>query len=119
MNPKIILCLALGISGIFFGCSNATQHAGAGNSIGAETGTVLSLDEALATAKAYVKKQGIDVSKSYIDSASFEHNPRDDRGKYWLITWRRSSEHGVPMIMGGQTFVHVYMNKSVKIFYGE
>ena len=119
MKSKIILGLALVLSGGLFGCSNTAQRVGVGNSAVAEAGTVLSMDEALATARGYVKKRGIDVSKSYIDSARLDLNRRGDRGKFWLITWLPNEYANDIPIKGGQTYVHVYMNKSVEVFYGE
>ena len=119
MKPKLLLGLALVLSGGLVGCSNTASLSALGNSTVAEAGTVLSMDEALATARAYVKKRGIDVSKHYIDSARLDLNRRGDRGKFWLITWLRNEYANDIPIKGGQTYVHVYMDKSVEIFYGE
>ncbi len=74
----------------------------------------IAIDEALDIAKTYVQKHKIDVSESYIDSVQLNLNPQSKKGKYWEVTWQLNK-----FAKGGQVFLHVHMNKSVEVYYGE
>ena len=73
----------------------------------------ITLDEALDIAKTHVQKQQINVSDSYIDSVQLKSNPQSEKGKYWEVTWQHR------FAKGGQVFLYIYMDKSVKVGYGE
>ncbi len=75
---------------------------------------VISIEDAIAKAKQYVREKKLDTSQQYMDSVVLELNPGGDRGKYWRITWERNE-----FIKGGQTFINVYMDGSVTHTYGE
>ncbi len=74
----------------------------------------VAVDEALTIAKKYVETKKIDLSQHYINSAALDLNPRGDRGKFWVITWVPD-----PLVKGGQIFVHIYMDKSAEVYFGE
>lgn len=74
----------------------------------------LTIDEALRVAQQHVETHHIDVSRHYIDSVKLDLNPRGDRGKRWIIIYELKD-----YAKGGQIFLHVYMNRSVEMFFGE
>ncbi len=80
----------------------------------------LGIEEALTIAKAYVQEHHLKAgTDSYIDSVKLERQPADKDGKFWLVTWLPNRyATGLP-IKGGQLYVRVYLDKSVKASHGE
>lgn len=72
------------------------------------------LEEALALSKEYVKRHNIKLADFYMDSIQLERAPANKGKIYWQITWLKSQP-----AKGGQIFIHIYMDRSVSVFYGE
>src|SRR5262245_11150385 len=70
----------------------------------------ITIEEAIAVAKAFVAANKIDVAKHYVDSAKLNQNPRGDRGKYWEIRWEESQ----PTCKGCYIVVFVFMDRSAE-----
>jgi len=77
-------------------------------------GVKLTAEKSITTAKAYLKKQKIDISKHYILAVDFGPHPRSYRGQYWAIRWQPNrGTKGQPIC------VQIYMNKLVEVFFIE
>ena len=74
----------------------------------------ITIDEALIIARKYLETEKVDVSKSHISSAVFTIDRRRDPTMYWAIRWDRDVQ-----VKGGYIIMHIYMDKSVKAFFGE
>jgi hypothetical protein len=74
----------------------------------------IKIEEALDIAEKYVDEHRINISEKYIDSVKLNSNFTDSRKTHWQITWENAE-----FTKGGQIFVLVYMDKSVKVGYGE
>lgn len=79
----------------------------------------LGIDEALAIAKTHIKNQRLDISDSYVDSVKFERFPPEKEGKFWLITYLDNRYATDLPIKGGQLYVRVYLDRTVKVLHGE
>lgn len=79
----------------------------------------LGIEDAVQIAKELVRKQNVNVADSYIDSARLEQNRSGDRRKFWIVTWLRKEYVNDVPIKGGQTYVHIYMNGTGEVLYGE
>jgi len=73
----------------------------------------LTLPEALEIAQKYVKEKNIDVSERYLDNIQLMYDSSWTDGKYWRIVWKYKK-----LTLGGEIFIYVGMDKSIKIFYG-
>lgn len=82
-------------------------------------GPTLSIEEAVKIAKKLVQKQQVSVADSYIDSTRLEQNRNGDRRKFWIVTWLRNEYVNEVPIKGGQIYVHIYMDGTGEVFYGE
>jgi hypothetical protein len=74
----------------------------------------ISVAEALDIAEKYVGKHQVDITGKYIDSVRLNLNPQSTRGKYWIVSWELDK-----FVKGGQTYLHIYMDKSVEVRFGE
>jgi hypothetical protein len=77
-------------------------------------GHVLTIEEAIDIAKRCIIDRNIRVVGSFIESARFERNSRDDRGPFWRVTWAHYRE-----VKGGQVFVSVFPGRTCQVTYGE
>ena len=88
-----------------------------------ESGSVgppISVEQAISLAQNYVKNHKIDVSNSYIGSATMNLNPRGDRGPFWLITWEPNTGYSaVVKPAGGQVLLSIYMDRKIEVRSGE
>jgi hypothetical protein len=75
---------------------------------------VLSLELAIDLAKQTLLARNLNVSEHYLAAIHLESNTRGDRGAYWLITWQPTTS-----VKGGVIFVHVYMNRTTEVTFGE
>lgn len=82
-------------------------------------GPTLDIESALRIAKEFVQKKNVVVSGAYIDSVRLEQKRSGDRRKFWIVTWLRNEYVNDIPIKGGQTYVHVYMDGTAEVFYGE
>lgn len=82
-------------------------------------GPAITIDDALRIAKQLVQKQNVNIANSYIDSTRLEQNRNGDRSKVWIVTWLRNEFVNGSGIKGGQTYVHVYMDGTGEINFGE
>lgn len=71
----------------------------------------LLIDEALTIANQYAQAHQIEASQHYIDSIRL--GPDSDKGKFWMVTWLPNEN-----VKGGEIYMQVYMDKSVKISRG-
>ncbi|HEY0320128.1 MAG TPA: hypothetical protein VGC66_04080 [Pyrinomonadaceae bacterium] len=71
----------------------------------------LLIDEALTIANQYAATHQIEASQHYIDSARL--GPDGDTGKLWMITWLPNEN-----VKGGEIYMQIYMDKSVKVSRG-
>lgn len=74
----------------------------------------ITLYEALTIANEYIEQNNLTVSDKYIDSVKFYADTRDKNRSFWTITWQLNK-----FAKGGQVFMEIYMDKSVKVSYGE
>lgn len=79
----------------------------------------LGIEDALRISKAFVQKQNIAVAGQYIDSVHFKQEESGNRRKFWIVTWLRNENANDVAIKGGQTYVHIYMDGTAEVFYGE
>lgn len=106
--------ISLFITVIFLGL-----NAGYANESGS-VGPPISVAQAISLAKDYVKNHKIDVSKSYIGSATMNLNPRGDREPFWLITWEPNAGYSSFIkTAGGQVLLSIYMDRKIEVRYGE
>ncbi|HEX8310901.1 MAG TPA: hypothetical protein VF614_06270 [Chthoniobacteraceae bacterium] len=82
-------------------------------------GPTLGIEEAIRIAKEVVRKQSVNLADSYIDSTRFDRGHDGDRRKFWLVTWLRNEYANDLPIKGGQTYVHIYMDGTGAVSYGE
>jgi len=74
----------------------------------------LTIEEAIDIAKRCVLERNVRLVGSYIESARFVRNAREDRGPFWQVSWAYSRE-----IKGGQVFVAVFANRTCEVTHGE
>ena len=72
---------------------------------------VLSITEALQVAQQYVAEKKLEVSAHFIAGARYfdgasKPGASSGKGPYWLITYDPKEQ-----VLGGQYFIHVYMNR--------
>ena len=82
-------------------------------------GPKLTIDDAVRIAKELVRKHNVNIAGSYIDSMRLEQNRGGDRRKVWIVTWLRNEYVNDKAIKGGQIYVHVYMDGTGEVFFGE
>ncbi|MCK5591788.1 MAG: hypothetical protein KAI72_07515 [Candidatus Pacebacteria bacterium] len=73
-------------------------------------GPSLELSEALTLAQEYIEINKIDISKHYLDNIRLLWQSPWMKGKHWIITWRLKRPFD-----GGQIFIIVGMDKTIKI----
>ena len=108
VSPGLLLPI---LGAILLGCSSFIARS---EEDSAPTASVLTIEEAIDTAKRCVVERTVHLAGSFIESARLERNPRGDRGPFWLITWAYSRE-----VKGGQVFVSVFQSRACEIRYGE
>jgi len=82
-------------------------------------GPTLGIEDAIRVAKELVQKKKTSIADSYIDSVRLEQNRSGDRRKFWIVTWLRNAYVNDVAIKGGQTYVHVYMDGTGEVLFGE
>lgn len=75
---------------------------------------LLNIDEALAIARAFVKEHQVNVSQKHIESACLDEKAGHDQRKCWIVTWQSNA-----YVKGGETYLHIDMDGTVRVFYGE
>lgn len=75
----------------------------------------LPIPEALKAALDYIEKEKIDISKHYIDGIRLLQRSSWMQGKHWIITWKIKDN----FVDGGEIFIMVGMDKTIKMTYGE
>lgn len=65
-------------------------------------------------AKAYVKKEKIDINGYFIQKVEFKNQYEELVPQFWEVTFTK-----VPRVKGGYIFIHVYNDGSIKPFFGE
>lgn len=75
----------------------------------------LTLEQAVAKAKAHAKDKKIDLSRQYLESAEFDRLGADPKttGRCWKLRWQ------VPRAKGGTTFINVCEDGRVEVQFGE
>jgi hypothetical protein len=107
-SPRVLLPI---LGAALLGGSSFSARSGQDS---APTALVLTIEEAIETAKRCVLERNVPLAGSFIESARLERNPRGDLGPYWVVTWAYSRE-----VKGGQVFVSVFQSRTCELRYGE
>jgi hypothetical protein len=102
----LLLAASLEIAGADPSPSKSAPSASKLRSIG--DAPAIELADAITAARDYVRAQKIDVSKDYLQSASFDMVKRE-----WSVVWQR------PNTKGGSTEIHVQESGKFEVDYGE
>jgi hypothetical protein len=71
----------------------------------------LLIDRAVVIADRYARDNGIEASQHYIDSVSLDTD--GEGGKFWRVTWLPNRS-----VKGGEVYMQIYMDGSVKVSRG-
>lgn len=82
---------------------------------GAGDAPQLSMEEAIAKAKAHAKEKKLDLSRQYLEAAEFDRMGAAPKttGRCWKLRWQ------VPRAKGGTTFIHVCEDGRIDVEFGE
>lgn len=72
------------------------------------------LEVALKLAKQAMPTRTVDVSAHFLSAVRLDSSPRGGRGPSWQVTWQPRAQ-----AKGGVIFVHVYMDRTTEVIYGE
>jgi len=87
---------------------------------GAVRASTLSIEDAINAAKHCLRERNVSLAGKFIESATFHRNQRDNRGRYWTVTWApREAAASRPMIVGGEVIVAVFQTRACEVRYGE